>query len=551
MIRVLTVVSVFVCAPVRLFAQLSDTTRRAVDSVFIQYDRTDSPGCALGIYRDGRIIYARGYGMANLELGIAISPKSFFDIGSTSKQFTAFAIGLLERDGKLSLDDPIRKHIPELGAYADNIKLGDLVHHTSGLRDYLTLMSLAGYGFDDVTDDQDALRLIARQKAANFPPNSEWLYSNTGYFLLSQVVKRVSGQTLRGFANARMFGPLGMTATHFHDDHTMVIPFRATGYSPGAAGGYTIEMSGFEQTGDGAVNTSIEELFLWDQNWYDGKVGGKDLLEIQQRTARLTNGEETGYAAGLFIGTYRGLKTVSHGGAWAGYRAELLRFPDQRTSVACLCNRGDANPSGFAERVADVILASSLQPKPVTASGAATPASISLPPEVLAARAGVWRSPKTRDIYLLEARDNQLVARFGARTIPLTATATNRFQLGPYTVVFEDVPTPVLKLERDGRVNDTFERLPPSTPDPAGLGAYAGLWYSDELGATWRLVPEGNGLRVEVRERPNITARAVAVDLFSAGSTNFSFIRDKKGVLTGFTVNAGRVRGISFTRVTQ
>ena len=190
-------------------------------------------------------------------------------------------------------------------------------------------------------------------------------------------------------------------------------------------------MSGFEQTGDGAVNTSIEELFRWDQNWYDGKVGGKDLLEIQQRTGRLTNGEDHGYAAGLFIGTYRGLKTVRHGGAWAGYRAELLRFPDQRTSVAALCNRGDANPSGFADRVADVILAPSLQPKAVATNGAAAPASITLPPEVLAARAGVWRSPKTSDIYLLEARDNQLLARFGARTIPLTADGAQPLSARP------------------------------------------------------------------------------------------------------------------------
>jgi len=205
-----------------------------------------------------------------------------------------------------------------------------------------------------VTDDQDALRLITRQKAANFPPNTEWLYSNSGYFLLSQVVKRVTGQTLRGFADARIFGPLGMTATHFHDDHTMIVPSRATGYSPGAAGGFTIEMSGFEQTGDGAVYTSIEELHRWDQNWYDGRVGGKNLLEIQQRTGRLTSGEDHRYAGGLFISTYRGLKSVRHGGAWAGYRAELLRFPDQKASVACLCNRSDADPSAFADRVAHV-----------------------------------------------------------------------------------------------------------------------------------------------------------------------------------------------------
>jgi CubicO group peptidase (beta-lactamase class C family) len=544
----------YAVTPLRLYAQsLSDTTRRAVDSVFKQYDKTDSPGCSLGIYRDGRIIYARGYGMANLELGIANSPKTVFDIGSTSKQFSAFAIGLLAKDGKLSLEDPIRKHIPELGPYADVIKLGDLVHHTSGLRDYLTLMYLAGFRFDDVTDDQDALNLIVKQKAANFPPNSEWLYSNTGYFLLSQVVKRVSGQSLREFATARMFGPLNMTETHFHDDHTMIVPNRATGYSPGDKGGYTIEMSGFEQTGDGAVQTTVEDMLKWDQNWYDGTVGGKDLLEIQQRTGKLTNDEDHHYAAGLFISTYRGLKTVRHGGAWAGYRAELLRFPDQHTSIACLCNRGDADPSSFAEQVADVILSSSLQPKAaaVAPNGNSTAATVSLPPEVLATRAGVWRSPRTNDIYVLELKENRLQLSLGARSIPLTPLAINKFLLGPYTLVFEDAPKPVLKVERDGRVDDSYERLPATTPDPAGLSVYAGKWFSDELSTTWDLVPDGNGLRVEVRSRPLFTARAVSKDLFSGGQAHLAFTRDSNGTISGFTVNAGRVRGIGFTRVAR
>ena len=544
-----TVVSAI--TPLRLYAQvLSDTTRRAVDAVFTQYDRTDSPGCALGIYRDGRIVYARGYGMANLELGLAISPQTVFDIGSTSKQFAAFAIGLLAKDGRLSLDDPIRKHIPELGSYADGIKLGDLVHHTSGLRDYLTLMYLAGYRFDDVTDDKDALNLIVRQKAANFAPNSEWLYSNSGYFLLSQVVKQVSGQTLRGFANARIFQPLGMTATHFHDDHTMIVPNRATGYSPGPAGGYTIEMSGFEQTGDGAVYTSVEELLRWDRNWYDGTVGGKDLLDIQQRTGRLTNGDDHHYAGGLFVSTYRGLKSVRHGGAWAGYRAELLRFPDQRTSIACLCNRGDADPSDFADKVADILLSASLQPRAaVAANGGTAAASISLPREVLATRAGVWLSPRTRDIYVLEARDSTLQLMLGPRGRPLTALASDRFQLGPYTLIFEDAPKPLLRVEREGRVDDTYARLPAFTPDSAGVGAYAGLWYSEELDASWRLVPKGNALSIEVRNRALMTARAVSRDLFSAGQTHLTFSRDARGALAGFTVNAGRVRGIGFTRV--
>jgi hypothetical protein len=281
-------------------------------------------------------------------------------------------------------------------------------------------------------------------------------------------------------------------------------------------------------------------------------VGGKDLLEDQQRTGRLTNGEDHHYAGGLFVSTYRGLKSVRHGGAWAGYRAELLRFPDQRTSIACLCNRGDADPSGFADKVADILLSASLQPRAAIAANAGTaPGSISLPREVLAIRAGVWLSPRTRDLYVLEVRDTTLQLMRGSSGRPLTAVASNRFQLGPYTLVFEDAPKPVLKVEREGRVDDTYERLPAFTPDSAGVGAYAGLWYSEELDASWRLVPKGNALSVEVRNREMMTARAVSRDLFSAGQAHLTFSRDARGALTGFTVNAGRVRGIGFTRVTR
>lgn len=525
--------------PLRLAAQLPDATRRAVDSVFIAYDRTDAPGCALAVYQDGRISYARGYGMANLELGVAIAPSTVFDIGSTSKQFAAFAIALLEQDGKLSHEDPVRKHIPELGEWAGGVTIRHLVHHTSGLRDYLALMSLAGVRFDDVTDDQDALKLIVRQKAGNFAPGSEWLYSNSGYFLLSQIVKRVSGQTLRAFAEARIFGPLGMRRTHFHDDHTMVVANRAAGYVPGP-GGYAIEMSNFEQTGDGAVYTTVEELLLWDRNWYDGAVGGPDLLRRQLETGKLTSGADHGYAGGLFVTSMRGLRVVRHGGAWAGYRAELLRFPDQRTSVACLCNRGDANPSGLADRVAVAILGDRMGPAPAAPGGGA-PAGVSVAPEVLARHAGTWRSPGSGDLIVLEAQDGGLVP-LGTRA-PLRALAPDRFARGAATLIFE---SDALRVERDGRVEDRFQRVP-AVPAGASPAAYAGSWYSEELDATWRLLPDSTGLRVEVRDRPMMRLRQVGPDLFSNGGRHLAFTRQGSR-LTGFTVSAGRVRGIGFVQ---
>src|SRR5262245_58448851 len=314
-----------------------------VDAIFAQYDKPDSPGCALGVIKDGKLVYARGYGMANLEHGVPNGPKLVYDIGSTSKQFAAASVLLLAQQGKLSLDDDARKHIPELPAYQKPITVRHLLHHTSGLRDYLTLFSLAGVNFDDTTTEKDALDIIIRQKALNFTPGDEWLYSNSGYFLLSIIIKRASGKSFAEFAKENIFDPLGMKHTLILNDHKKIVPMRATGYSPNPHGGFQIEMSNFEQTGDGAVQTSIEDLLLWDQNFYEPKVGGKAFLEQIQTVGALNNGEKLDYATGLIIGEYKGLRRVSHGGSWAGYRAELARFPEQKFLVACLCNLSRTN----------------------------------------------------------------------------------------------------------------------------------------------------------------------------------------------------------------
>src|SRR6266446_3672192 len=338
----------------------------AVDEVFADLTKAGSPGCALGVYRDGKIIYSKGYGLANLEESVAIMPQSVFDIGSTSKQFSAASILLLEKQGKLSVNDDVRKYIPELPDYGQKITILHLLNHTSGLRDYLTLMELAGINTDSVTIDEDALQMVFRQKALNFAPGRDWLYSNTGFFLLSVIVKRVSGKTLREFAAENIFVPLEMTHTQYRDDHTSLIANRAMAYdAKEKGGGYRLNVSYFEQTGDGAVHTSVEDLLKWDENFYSPRVGGKEFLaEIQER-GKLNDGKVLEYAKGLFLQDYRGLHTVSHGGSWGGYRAELLRFPEQHFSVACLCNVGNAGPTRRAQQVADIYLGSSMKPREI------------------------------------------------------------------------------------------------------------------------------------------------------------------------------------------
>src|SRR5204863_4562381 len=342
----------------------ADQKTTAVDEVFEDLTEAGSPGCALGVYRDGRMLYEKGYGLANIEENVPITPRSVFDIGSTSKQFSASSILLLEKQGKLSVNDDVRKYVPELPDYGQKITILNLLNHTSGLRDYLVLFEMAGINVDSVTTDEDALALIARQKALNFTPGSDYLYSDSGFFLLSVIVKRVSGKTLKEFAAENIFTPLGMTHTQYRDEHRALIPERAMAYDQNERkDGYAMNVSYFEQTGDGAVHTSVEDLLKWDENFYSAQVGGKDFLaEIQER-GKLNNGKAIDYAKGLMVKDYRGLRTVRHGGSWGGYRAELLRFPEQHFSVACLCNVGNANPSRRANLVADVYLASLMKPK--------------------------------------------------------------------------------------------------------------------------------------------------------------------------------------------
>jgi CubicO group peptidase (beta-lactamase class C family) len=526
-----------------------------IDSVFAGIDRTTSPGCAVAVYRDGRIAYARGYGMANLEHGIAISPRSVFDIGSTSKQFTAAAIALLAQDGKLSLDDDVRRFVPELPQYQRPVTLRHLLNHTSGVRDYLTLMSLRGENFDGVTTDDDALDLVVRQKATNFEPGAEFLYSNSGYFLLSVVVQRVTGHSLARFARERIFEPLGMTHTHFHDDHTFVTPLRATGYSPRPGGGFRIDMSGFEQTGDGAVYTTVEDLLRWDANFFEPKVGGPRLLDDLHTQGTRNDGRTLPYALGLFVDDYRGARRVRHGGSWAGYRADLLRFPTFHTSVAALCNLGATNPSAYADRVADIVLADRFAP--ATAAAPATPAAsastMRLPPARLAQLAGRYRNAARGETRVVTAADGTISTSLApGLSFLVDDSATFHLAAAPVSVTFEsDASGKIVRmLERiAGGPPNVFEPFTPVTVSATQLAEYAGSYYAAEVDANFIVAADSGRLTVRFGAAPPRPLTPTVRDAFSAGGgTVLLFSRDAKRRVSGVTVNAGRVRGIGGVR---
>ena len=440
----------------------------AVDALFTQWTSTESPGCALGVFENGAMRYSRGYGMASLEHGVPITPDSVFYAGSVSKQFTAMAAALAIARGKLAYDDPIRKFLPELPAYADAIKVRHLVHHTSGLRDYNTLLSMAGRRDEDAWDNRAVLRITARQNGLNFEPGAEYLYSNTGYTLLATIVERATGTPFAVFADEQIFTPLGMTSSHFHTDARRLVRHRALGYG-GRSGAWTLDTPINERAGAGGLYTSIPDLLKWDENFYTGKVGGAAVVKQLQTRGTLNDNSTLAYAWGLQIGEYRGAPIVEHSGSLGGYRAHLLRMPSHHTSVALLCNGSTIAPTSLARRVADVVVGKAFtRPVPSPAQGVAgsVPGRVAdaLPPAALAELTGTFHSSELETEFTIGSRDGTL----------------------------------------------TLQRAHDPAPVPLASGADP---------AEFR----GRGLTLR-------------------------FQRDANGKTTGFTVDAGRVRGIAFLK---
>ncbi|HEX4948551.1 MAG TPA: serine hydrolase domain-containing protein, partial [Blastocatellia bacterium] len=438
----------------------------------------------------------------------------------------------------------VRKLIPELPAYQKPVTIRHMLNHTSGLRDYLTLFSLAGVDFDSTTGDKEALNIIVRQKQLNFAPGEDWLYSNSGFLLLSQLVKRASGKTLAQFAKEHIFDPLGMKDTHFHDNHTMIVPKRATGYAP-AQSGFRIDMSNFEQTGDGAVYTTIEDLLLWDQNFYQPKVGGQVMLDQLQTLGMLNNGKKLDYALGLFVDEYKGLRRVHHGGSWAGYRAELMRFPTQKFTVACLCNLATTNPTNLATKVADIYLANEFKASEEKTPAAA--ATITLPEEQLKDKVGLYRFAATGEFRRITLRDGKLRTDVFGPSVELLPLAPNRFRVGPTAeITFEKSASGkwTLKLPRNNR-EDVFESVEAFAPTAQQLADFTGSYYSEELDTTWRLAVENEKLTTIDRNEQKIALTPTFRDAFT-GRFQAEFSRDAQGRVTGFVVHAGRIRNVKF-----
>lgn len=516
-----------------------------VDSVFAHLDRTTSPGCALGVSEGGRPVYQRGYGMADLQHGLAITPASIFHVASISKQFAAIAVALLAEEGKLSLDDDVRTHVPEVPDHGTRITVRQLIHHTSGLRDQWNLLAMAGWRFpDDLITERDVLAIVGRQRGLNFRPGDEWVYSNTGYTLLAVIVQRVSGQSLRQFAEARFFGPLGMRDTHFHDDHAMVVPGRTSAYVPAPGGAWRISIPVFDTYGATSLFTTTADLLTWMAHLDRPTIGSEALWRAAQASGLLNDRTATNYGYGLSLGTWRGVRTVGHGGADAGYRAYVERYPEHGVAVAVLCNLATANPGALARGVAQVVLGDRLSPEEVTVRAVAhRPAR-----PVLERWPGAYRDTVSQAVLRVVLRGDTLYANGQRLEFGSDSTATSSGIPGWVELRQRPGAPAAILMHPRGLRQAVFVRQPEAVAGRAALAAFAGEYASAELDVRYGIVLRDSVLVRTHRKLTDATLVPAGRDVFTTGGATLVFQRDRRGRVTGFTVSDGRVRGVRFGR---
>jgi CubicO group peptidase (beta-lactamase class C family) len=511
----------------------------SIDAIFQKWNKSDAPGCVLGVERPGVAPLIRSYGSADLEHDVPISDSTVFEAGSVSKQFTAAAILLLAEKSELSLTDDVRKYLPELPAYAAPITIEELLGHTSGLRDWGEVEAFAGwprtsriYTLDDV------LAITVRQKSLNYRPGTAYSYTNTGFNLLAIIVARVSKQSLADFTRDHLFVPLGMTHTQWRDDFTRVVEGRAIAYEESKEG-YHQEMPFENAYGNGGMLTTVGDLLRWNDALSAGKLGPFVTREIARQT-KLENGKTIAYARGLFIQSYHGVREISHSGATAGYRAWLGRYPDQQLSVALLCNAGDADTTALAHAVADQFL-----PAP---SARPAPSAVPLGAEQLGQRVGLYVDREKGLSMQLILQDGSLRQSEGKA---LTVVSLEEFTAGTKTFRFSGgghltVETP------DGSVFE-YTRMQPWHPGAAELASLAGTYRSDEALATYDVQVRGGRLVMTLADRRgySFTLQPLATDIFEIATGGDGLVRFNRGGAQGavdLEMSDSRVYSLRFRR---
>lgn len=529
----------------------TDSTAARIAAIFSPYARTDAPGCAVGVFRAGAVLYSSGFGMADVANHLPLTDTTAMPVASLSKQFTAFTVLLLEAEGKLGLDDDVRKYVPELPVFGPPITIRRLLNHTSGLRDTWNLFDMAGWRITDEETAADMLWLIGRQRALNHLPGAEFRYNSTGFFLLSLIAERVSGSPFQRLVAERVFGPLGMTRTVVKADVDQVVNGLATGYWGHDPARLFTARPPFSWTGATGVVTTVRDLARWDANWYRQTVGTTAMREAMATPGRLADGTILGQGLGQYLGRYRGRRMLSHAGSDPGYKADFIRFPEDSLTVTVLCNGFDISPTPLALRVADLYLAGG--DSAVVAVAEAPDRAPAIAANTLA---GLYWHAATGNVYTFYFENDGLVLDGGGEgKFPLASLGGNAYRLTAaprrYVLTFLRRPGGLLGVEEniEGSPKRVFERVPEAARAGAPLSSLAGVYLSPELEVTWTFALGGKKLVLQRHRMPPDSLDHLFGNVFQ---TRHGFLLEfspgRSGRAGAVEVSTERVRRLRFIR---
>ena len=497
-----------------------------------------APGCSVGVSLNGETVFEKAFGLAEMEHNIPNTEKTIFESGSVAKQFTASAIVLLQQDGKLKIDDDVRKYIPELPEYEKPITIRHILTHTAGLRDWGSVMQLTGAGRGSRVITQDlALDVIIRQKHLDFVPGAEYSYSNSGYQLAAIIVERVSGKKFGEFTAERIFKPLGMTNSSWRDDYQRLVPNRAQGYSKnGPNAPWQLNMPIMNVVGNGGMLTTVGDWMKWNAA-LDAKTFGEPFVAAMETQGILNDGRKISYALGLVLDDYKGIKQVTHSGGTAGYQTFLARFPERKLSVGALCNGFPPSAGDVVYSVVDEIFGPFPEPAKVD--------PVAVAEDQLKKFAGVWRNDVTRNANVIALDKGELKINGG----PLKPAADGSFMLGGRKLTFKDgTPVTASIANPDGSVT-RLTMVSEWKPAAADLNEFAGDWYSEEAQATFTFALEGDKAFITQRPSTKLPLQPLYKDHFGAQGYVVWVTRDASGKIDRLHVGGSRMRDMWFVPV--
>jgi len=523
-----------------------------IDSLFDNYDTI--PGVSIGVIKDGQLILEKQYGLANLEYNIPISDASVFTLCSVSKQFTVFGLMLLEEKGLLSLDDNIRKYVPELPDYGHVITLRHLANNTSGLRSNLQLLGLKGYTADDMINQQTVNDIIFRQKELNFVPGDKYNYSNSGFVLLAKVIEKVSNKSFSDYMKETVFAPLGMNDSFVMDDYQKVINNKVSSYEI-SDGKFVFAPSNYSYVGASGVYLTLKDFSKWAANFTNIKVGNQKIFNKMNTKGILNNGEESFYALGQIVQEYNGLHRIWHSGADAGYRAYIGRFPEQNLSFILLSNNANVYAEGEALKVADLFLKPYFKENKTAAIKTNKKTEyINLSSEQKMKLKGSYVNQDYEIIRNINLKNDTLVyirPDQNNRTTKLWPLAPNLFTLGGNKNVEVLFNNKILKILVDNKEEEKYSKYTAKTYTEKELKEFLGIYYSDELETTYTLKIINNQLTILNSRIGMIDITPLKEDVFLGKTWIFNslvFERDVNGLVNGFRVSGQRVKNMYFEK---